>query len=240
MDVEAHPVSTAPARPERPLWPASAGLLGLLLALVGTALLSGVLLALYLAAGSNNPDQTQSFKFATIVVQSACFVGAALLMAAQTIWPTARQFGFRRFKSSAIGWALLGLVAFLIIQAVYALITNPACDNLTEDLGADKNTALAVAVGFFVIGLAPPVEEFFFRGFLYQSLRNRIGVLGGAAASGLIFGAIHFKPDFLVPLAILGFILALLFEKTDSLWPCILLHSTYNALAYAAALSSTC
>ena len=43
-----------------------------------------------------------------------------------------------------------------------------------------------------------------------------------------------------IPAAILGTALAYVFHKTRSLWPCILLHSTYNALAYVAALSSTC
>jgi membrane protease YdiL (CAAX protease family) len=88
----------------------------------------------------------------------------------------------------------------------------------------------------FVIGVAPPVEEFFFRGFLYQSLRTRLGVLGGAVVSGLIFGAIHFKPEFLIPLASLGFLLAWLFEKTGSLWPCIAVHAINNTLAFAVLL----
>ena len=33
-------------------------------------------------------------------------------------------------------------------------------------------------------------------------------------------------------LAILGVILALLFERTKSLWPCILLHAINNAIAF--------
>ena len=33
-------------------------------------------------------------------------------------------------------------------------------------------------------------------------------------------------------LAILGVILALLFEKTSSLWPCIMLHAINNTLAF--------
>lgn len=242
MDVEAHPLQTVrpptPQEPDKPAWPASAGLLGLLLALVGTAILSGVLAAIYLAIGYDNPDDASSFEFVAIAGQSLAFVGAALVMTAQTGRPTARQFGFRPFHRSAIGWAFAALFAFLVLQAVYAALANPSPDDLPQNLGADKSTALAIITGIFVIGVAPPVEEFFFRGFLYQSLRNRIGVLGGAALSGLIFGAIHFKPQYLVPLAILGAILALLFEKTGSLWPCILLHSFYNALAYTAALNS--
>jgi membrane protease YdiL (CAAX protease family) len=212
--------------------------LGLLLALVGTLIAGGLLSALYLAIGYDSPDDAPSFEFAAIAAQSIAFVAAALVMTAQQGRPRARQFGFRPFEGSAMGWAITALVGFLVLQALYAVITNPSPDDLPQDLGADKSTTLAIITGFFVVGVAPPVEEFFFRGFLYQSLRNRIGVWGGAVASGLIFGAIHFKPEYLVPLAILGVILALLFEKTGSLWPCILLHSVYNGLAYTAALTS--
>ena len=74
--------------------------------------------------------------------------------------------------------------------------------------------------------MAPVVEEFFFRGFLYQSLRNSWGVVAGRARQRpAIFGAIHLELDNFVPLAILGMALALLFEKTGSLWPCIMLHA---------------
>jgi membrane protease YdiL (CAAX protease family) len=245
VDADAHPIpAAAPApapaslEPDRPHWPPSAGLLGLLLALVGTLLLTGILAAIYIAIGYDNPDDADSFEFAAIAVQSLAFIGAALVMTGQTGRPTPRQFGFRPFQGSAVGWALLALVGFLVLQAIYAVLFNPPTDDLPQNLGADKSTALAIVTGIFVVGVAPPVEEFFFRGFLYQSLRNRIGIWGGAALSGLIFGAIHFKPDFLVPLAMLGFILALLFEKSGSLWPCILLHSIYNGLAYTAALTS--
>jgi membrane protease YdiL (CAAX protease family) len=212
--------------------------MGLGLALVGTLLASGLIAAFYLVIGYDKPDDAPSFEFAAIAAQSAAFVGAALVMTAQEGPATARQFGFRPFKGSALGWAALALFGFLVLQAVYAVIANPSRDDLPQDLGADKSTTLAIVTGFFVVAVAPPVEEFFFRGFLYQSLRTRVGVWGGAAVSGLVFGAIHFKPEFLVPLAMLGVILALLFEKTGSLWPCILLHSLYNGLAYTAALTS--
>jgi membrane protease YdiL (CAAX protease family) len=145
----------------------------------------------------------------------------------------ARQFGFRPFGSSAIGWALVALLAYFVLSAIYVQLAHPPEDDLPQELGADQSTALAVITGVFVIAVAPPVEEFFFRGFVYQAFRNRIGVIAGAAVSGLLFGAIHFKPAFLVPLAILGTALALLFHKTDSLWPCILVHALNNALAFA-------
>jgi membrane protease YdiL (CAAX protease family) len=55
--------------------------------------------------------------------------------------------------------------------------------------------------------------------------------------SGLIFGGIHLEFFKLVQLAVLGVILALLFEKTRSLWPPIILHAVNNSLAFAYLMS---
>jgi membrane protease YdiL (CAAX protease family) len=230
------PTGTWPQPDDEPRWPASAGLLGLLLALVGTVALATILAVAYIAAGVDEPQDAASFDFAAIAVQSVAFVAAALLMAERIGRPSARQFGFRPFKPSALGWALLGLVAYFVLSAIYVSIAQPPQDDLPQELGAKDSTALAVITGIFVIGVAPVVEEFFFRGFLYQALRTRLGILGGAVVSGLIFGAIHNKIEFLIPLAILGTVLALVFQKTNSLWPCVMIHALNNTIAFSVSL----
>jgi membrane protease YdiL (CAAX protease family) len=229
---------TAPARgPDpAPAWPPSAALMGLLVALAATFVLTGIVAVFYLLLGWENPQDAASFDFVAIALQSAAFVGAALLMTERLGRPSARQFGFRGFSRSALRWALLALVAYYVLSSIYVLLAQPPSDDLPQQLGADRSTLLAIVTGIFVIAIAPPVEEFFFRGFVYQALRTRLGVPGGAVVSGLIFGGIHLKPEYLVPLAILGTALALLFEKTDSLWPCILVHALNNAIAFTVSI----
>jgi membrane protease YdiL (CAAX protease family) len=220
---------------DAPRWPASAGMLGLLLAFVGTVVFGIVVALVFLVFGVEDPEQTSAFEFTAIAAQSVAFVAAALIATARFA-PTVRQFGFRSIRPSALGWALLALIAYFVMAGIYTVLANPPEDDLPRELGADKGTALAVLTGVFVIGLAPPIEELFFRGFLFQALRTRFGVWGGAALSGLLFGAIHLKPEFLVPLSLLGMILALLFQKTNSLWPCIMVHALNNALAFSVSL----
>jgi membrane protease YdiL (CAAX protease family) len=216
-----------------PGWSASMGLLGLVLAVVGSVLFAFVIAAFFLALGVDRPEDSSGFGFAATLAQSAVFVAVALGVVSQVGRPTARRFGFRPFRASALGWALLAMLTYLILAGIYVELTSPPRDDLPRQFGADESTALAIVTGVLVIAIAPPVEEFFFRGFLYQALRARTGVLGGALISGLLFGLIHFKPEFLVPLAVLGILLALLFEKTGSLWPCILVHAANNAIAFS-------
>jgi CAAX protease family protein len=217
----------------RPPWPAGAGFLGLLFGLIATVVLITFIGAFYFAAGYDDPNDAASFDFVGIAAQSAALIGTALIITSRYGRPRAQQFGFRKPEGSAFGWALTTLVGYFVLAALYSWLASPPQDDLTQKLGADKSTVLAIVTGVFVIAVAPPVEEFFFRGFLYQAFRNRIGIAGGSILSGVIFGAIHTKPDYFVPLATLGTLLALLFEKTDSIWPCILVHAVNNALAFS-------
>jgi membrane protease YdiL (CAAX protease family) len=217
---------------DEPRWTVSVALRGLLAGVVGALLLVAITAAVFAAFGEGNLDDSPGFAFVATLAQDLALVAAALIVTAGIARPTPRQFGFRRFAAGALGWMLLALVAYYTLSLFYELIVNPPSDELPQQFGAERSTVLAVFTGIFVIGVAPVIEEFFFRGFLYQALRTRLGVLGGAVVSGLIFGVIHFKFEYLVPLAILGIALALLFQKTGSLWPCILAHAANNAIAF--------
>jgi len=84
--------------------------------------------------------------------------------------------------------------------------------------------------------IAPLAEEFFFRGYFFGALRNWHGPWLAALITGLVFGAIHVgsaDPVFLVPLAVLGFMLCIVRWQTGSLLPCIGLHALNNGLAFA-------
>ncbi len=89
------------------------------------------------------------------------------------------------------------------------------------------------AVGAAVV--APVVEELFFRGFLFAGLRRRLGWVKAGLISAALFSLIHFTPTAMPPIFLLGCIFALLYEKSRSLWPAILVHATMNAVGVAAA-----
>jgi membrane protease YdiL (CAAX protease family) len=209
---------------------------GLLVGIMATIVLIMLVGGVYVAAGFSDPADAASFEFVAIAAQSLALVGVTLAITSRIGPLEAAQFGFRRPRGRVVGPSLAVFFGYLAIAYVYSLLASPPEDDLPQELGADESTSLAVVTGIFVIAVAPVVEEFFFRGFLYQAFRNRIGVWAAAGASGLIFGAIHFKPEFLVPLAGLGILLAWLFEKTGSLWPCIAVHAVNNTLAFAVLL----
>ena len=80
--------------------------------------------------------------------------------------------------------------------------------------------------------MAPIAEELFFRGFVFTAFRRTLGMPVAAVLTGAIFGAIHLGGtdiEFIVPLAVFGALLCLLYVWTDSLLPCIVLHALNNA-----------
>ena len=96
--------------------------------------------------------------------------------------------------------------------------------------------AVGLLIAWLAAGVvAPLVEESFFRGFVFPAFRERFGFRKAALLNGLFFGLVHFTPTAFVPLFVLGVLLCVLYQATNSLWPPILMHSTMNTLAVLAA-----
>jgi len=78
--------------------------------------------------------------------------------------------------------------------------------------------------------LAPLAEEILYRGVLFRSLWNRIGVLPAAILSSAVFAVLHFYDGYgLASVGLFGMSCALLYAATGSLGACIALHVLYNS-----------
>ncbi|MCL6512336.1 MAG: CPBP family intramembrane metalloprotease [Anaerolineae bacterium] len=135
------------------------------------------------------------------------------------------------------GWIAAAVAIFVVLRlvtvALSALLAQLGLQSMQPQVLAPGLTTLPGAIGMlFLAGLAVPVaEEIFFRGVVYRWLRDRWGVAIGAIASGVVFGLVHFEPATIVPAIVLGIALALVYERSKSLWPPILIHVLNNALA---------
>jgi len=240
--VSIDPTPPPPERPELPegagpRWPPWYAGVGFLVALISTLLVVGIVAA---ATGASTDDQNATFTVVATFLQGVIFIGTAVLFASFAGKPRARQFGLRRSRFwPTVGWAALGLFSFYAVAALYTAIVQPDAEQtVAQDLGADQGTLGMIAAGFMVICVAPVAEEFFFRGFFYRALRSRYSVLVAALIDGILFGIIHWDlstADGLLivpPLAALGFMFCLVYERTGSLYPVIALHALNNAIAF--------
>lgn len=136
--------------------------------------------------------------------------------------------------SAAIQIALVALVAswttsVVIELAVGHAVREQAVPQYFDPARAGAFVANAIAIAIFV----PIVEESVCRGLGFRLLRpygDAVAIGGSAAAFALAHGAILDLPWVLVT----GLGLGYLRSRTGSLYPCILLHATVNAVAIVA------
>ena len=239
LDPPPPPPPTRPELPEGtiPRWPAWYAGVGFLVALIATLIVVGILAA---ALGVTSEDEDPAFTVIATFLQGLIFIGTAVVFASFVRKPRPEQFGLRptRFLP-AVGWAALAISVFYVGIAIYTAVLQPDAEQtVAQDLGAEQGTLGMIAAGFMVVCVAPVAEEFFFRGFFYRALRSRYSVLAAAAIDGLLFGVIHYDFSgadallFVPPLATLGFLFCLVYERTGSLYPVIALHALNNAIAF--------
>jgi uncharacterized protein len=84
----------------------------------------------------------------------------------------------------------------------------------------------------FHVAVVPSIcEEVLFRGYLLRNFEKSMTPLLAILASGLLFGLYHVRLTQLIPLAVLGMLLAWLTIKTRSIWPAIAAHFANNGSA---------
>ncbi len=133
----------------------------------------------------------------------------------------------------SLTYAGLAFVAILAVNVGWTWVMEryglPGQPDLVLVFGEGPLGMLAALLAAGII--APVAEEIFFRGFLFAGLRDRWGLAAGLVLSSVIFGLVHLTPGVMVPIILMGMLLAWLYQATGSLWPPILLHGVYNAVA---------
>jgi uncharacterized protein len=137
----------------------------------------------------------------------------------------------------AIGIAIgIGLM-MLGLAAVLGPVLNPGREQgVTPDVWEPKHAAAYVANGVVICFVAPFVEELAFRGLGY-SLLVRYGRWTAIALVGIAFALAHGLVQAFPFLAALGAGLAYLRSRVDSVYPGMIVHGIFNAVALALAVA---
>jgi uncharacterized protein len=221
-----------------PAWTAPAALLsGVVMAAVGALLIE--IPAALLGVRVDNTQLPPGLVIAGTAVQDCAFVLAAVIFAgvggrAVHAW----QLGLRPTPlGRGARLVLFTLLAFFLFSVLWSLAFHPGKEELLKQLGVDTGTTLLILASALTCVVAPICEELLFRGFFFVALSTWRGPLPAALITGLVFGAVHLfsAPALdLVPLAVLGFALCLLYRRTGSLYPCIATHCLNNSIAFGA------
>jgi len=134
---------------------------------------------------------------------------------------------------------ILELPLYPFVPHLFHRLGEPA-----RGLTAGESSMALALLGVFVCIGSPLVEELFFRGLFLRGLlgkaRGELGwravpaVLGSAALSGVVFGLVHFEALQLIALSGFGVLLALVACTTGRLGAGIVAHITFNTVTFVA------
>jgi membrane protease YdiL (CAAX protease family) len=211
-------------------------------ALVGMTLIQFLLLAGIDVFGGDTDAFVDSS--AAGIVLTAVFDVLLVACSIAIVWrltgrPSPAKFALRPAPVlRSVAWILGTFVAVWIAGAIIQLaFGKPEDQEIVTELRDANSVVAVVGFGLMTCVLAPLAEEFFFRGFLFRALAERLNLAWGVVLGGGIFGLVHLPGgsiEGVIVLGTLGAMLCLMLYYTASLLPCIIMHASFNSLAFGA------
>lgn len=211
--------------------------------LIGWCLFIGFFATLGYASlfSGERPEEDVAYRWESSILGLAAYGIFLAIVLLLTLGLDRRQFLALRRPTSwarAAGISALVIVAVLIVGAAVAPFGNPEQEQgLIPQRWDPDRIAQFLAFAVVVIVVAPIVEELMFRGVGY-GLLERFGRAAAIVLVGIAFGLMHGLVAGFPVIATFGIGLAYLRARTGSVYPCILLHASFNAAGLAIGISS--
>jgi hypothetical protein len=189
-------------------------------------------------AAEGKPDPQVLYEWSTAIggiVQDGILLALVLAIAGSR----RDLLALRRPRSipAAVLWLAVGLVLIYIFEVAYTHLAHPGNEQGLTPARWEPHHALAYLVnGLVICTFVPFVEELTYRGLGY-SLLERFGRWPAILAVGLLFGLAHGLIISLPIIVAFGCVLAWIRARTDSVYPGMFLHATFNLIALVAAVT---
>jgi membrane protease YdiL (CAAX protease family) len=146
------------------------------------------------------------------------------------------KIGFVRALGTGI---ILLLAAYPLISLATTLTqslfgSDSSRQNIVELFNGSRTIEQRIMIIVFAVAIAPVVEEFLFRFFLYGVIRRYFGRFFGITANALLFAAAHTHFPSFVPLFVLGSCFTIAYEWSGSILVAMTMHSLFNSVTLTA------
>ena len=147
---------------------------------------------------------------------------------------------------SRLGFGRTILTGAILLFASYPLIFladlatrrflggDSSKQGIVELFNESQTLQQRVLIIILAVTIAPLVEEFVFRFFLYGVVRRYLGRSVGLAANSLLFAAVHAHIPSAVPLFVLGTCFTIAYEWSGSILVPMAMHALFNSLTLTA------
>lgn len=106
--------------------------------------------------------------------------------------------------------------------------------NIVESFSESRTIDQRIIIIIFAVAIAPVIEEFIFRFFLYNVIKRFFGRVVGITFTAVLFAAAHAHFPSFVPLFVLGSCFAIAYEWSGSILVAMTMHSLFNSLTLTA------
>jgi membrane protease YdiL (CAAX protease family) len=236
---ETPPRSEPPSPLPGVTWAFTDILLGVVVAFVVFVVLGAVIVGGAMAAFGDNSLGSDIAEAIAIALLDVVLVGTVLLVIGRR-GAGRPALGFR---TPGVGWGGLTAYIFVAYFAAIGLVNlyGVAIDLLglnqlepSQQLPNDfyDHDIVVALTGFAIVFMAPVAEEIFFRGFIFGGLRRYMNLPLAGLISGVLFSLAHGDPGLVIPFTAVGLVLAVVYEKSGSLYTSIGVHFVFNCLSF--------
>ncbi len=139
---------------------------------------------------------------------------------------------FRNVFYGIVGYIAIVPILIAVLAAI-ALFINmihyvPEKQPVVELFLKEKNATFLFYTSIFAAIFGPMIEELFFRGFMYNAFKKRVGIFWAMFITAATFAFLHAHAVGFLPIMILGMLLAYLYEKTGTLVSSMTVHIIHN------------
>lgn len=139
------------------------------------------------------------------------------------------EMSLRKFSARAVApIVMLGLGLNVVTTIVLGLLPEKWMESYQQSSSWTSDDVGIMTILLTVV-MAPLAEEWIMRGLVYDRMKKGMPIIAAMIISSLLFGVLHKHPVWIAYAAVLGMVLAWVFERTKSLYAAILLHFSYNS-----------
>ena len=222
-------------------WPRSLAMF----VLIGFAFYAGTLLDSYVTFRVFHTSiadiRTSHLTWGIAVGQYMAYLPILIVLLAAMPWLARRSFrelGLRGFDRGTVLAGLAGAAGMYAVTIGLAGVQFAFTHQMPEEtaislFNSTHDRGLVAAFTFLATIAAPFMEEFVFRGFLFNALLRYLPLWFALVISGAVFGFSHLSPSAALPLAGSGVVLAYVYYRSGSLTAAMITHALFNLVNVA-------
>lgn len=178
---------------------------------------------------------SQSYSYVMILTYAVVFLVYVMWFIVRQKDPL-RELGINPIRPSLVpGLAVFGLSTQAVTSitiALFSVFMGPIGEQTQQSYDNMFGEQTTIAMFVFMAVATPIIEEIVFRGLIHKNMREVMPRSAAVILSSLCFGLCHGEIYRVIYATLLGILLAVMYEKYNSILPSIIVHTAFNTMSF--------